>query len=78
MLRYDHFQTDYPNRRTLAITEIKEIDQINLQTSEEHKELEDKATFLPPYMGEMFILRRILHTMEGPQEENQKEYLFHS
>ena len=48
-----------------SITEIEGIDQIHLETSEEEEEIEKQATVLALDMGEMLLLRRLLHTMEG-------------
>jgi len=41
-----------------------------LETSEEEDELEEQVDVLPPNVGEMLVLGRILHTMEGLQEKN--------
>ena len=62
----------------LTIKEIEEINPIHLETSEKEEELEEQAIVLPPNVGEMLVLRRILYTMELPQEENQREHIFHS
>ena len=61
-----HFKADCSNRRDLTISEIKEIDQIHIETIEEEEELETKATIPPPDVEEMLVLRRIMHGMKGP------------
>ena len=67
---YGHFQANCPNRRALTIKKVEEIDQIHLETSKEDEEKEEQTTVLAPNVGEMLMLRRILHTMEGSKEEN--------
>ena len=75
---YGHFQADCPNIRALTIKEIKEIGQINLESSEGKEELDEEATVLPPDVGEFVVLKRILHTVEGSKEDGQREQIFHS
>jgi len=58
--------------------EIEEIHQITLESSEEGKEMKKDTTILAPYMGELLVLQRILHAIEGLRKESQREYIFHS
>jgi len=40
--------------------------------------MEEQAIVLAPDVEEMLVLRRLLHNMEGPQEEDQWEHILHS
>jgi len=51
-----HIQANCPNRRTLTIKEIEEIDQIHLATSEEDEEMQLDATVLVPDKGELLVV----------------------
>ena len=75
---YGHFQADCPNRRAITNKEIKEVDQIHLEISKKVEKLKEQATVLPFDVLEMLVLRRILHTMEGPLEEKQREHICRS
>ena len=75
---YNHFQADYPNRRELIMKEIEEIDQTNLDSSEEEGEREEEVIVLPHDVGEFLVLKRILPVMEGSKEESQRDHIFHS
>jgi len=64
--RYGHFQADCPNKESLRIKDIENINHIHLETSEEKEAMEEQATVLALDAGEMLVLRRLLHTIEGP------------
>jgi len=75
---YGHFQDECLNRRALTIKMIEEVDQIVIKPSEEETEEEQEATILTPEVSEFLVLNRVLHTMESPKEESQRELIFHS
>ena len=67
-----------PNKRALTIKEINKINQIVIEPSEEEVEEKEEITILTSEVGEFLVLKRVLHTMETPREENQREFIFHS
>ena len=75
---YGHFQADCPNRRVLTLKQIEEIDQFASTLDEEEEVEEDAEMVLAPDVGELIVLRRILHVKESYKEESQREHIFHS
>ena len=57
---YGHFQVNYPNRRTLSIREVDEIQAIEEEESEGEYE-EDDSTLVIQDVGELLVIRRALH-----------------
>ena len=57
---YRHFQANYPNRRTLSIREVDEIQAIEEEESEGEYE-EDDSTLVIQDVGELLVIRRALH-----------------
>jgi len=47
---------------------MEDIDQINLESSEEEGEREKEAILIPPTVGEFLVLKRILHAVKGSIE----------
>ena len=56
---YGDFQADYPNRRTLAIREVEEIQAIEEATTEQESKNEDRI-LITPDVGELLVIRRAL------------------
>ena len=74
---YGHFQEDYPNRRTLSIREVEEIQSLEEEISEEEFEEEDH-TAATSDVGELLVIRRALYAKEVPLEPSQRERIFHT
>ena len=78
MSRVWPFPSTMPNRKDLTIKQIEEINQIVIKPYDEEAEKEEEDTILAPKVGEFLVLKRVLHTIEIPMEENQRELIFHS
>ena len=74
---YGHFQVDCPNQRTLSIREVKEIQALEEETSEEEFDEEDHTTVTSD-VGELLVIRKALHAKEVPLEPTQREQIFHT
>jgi len=74
---YGHFQVDCPNRRTLTIREVKEIQATEEATSEEEAEDKDQ-TLMTLNVDELLVIQRALHVQEAPCKPSQKEQIFHT
>jgi len=56
---------------------VEEIQALEEKTSEEEFEEEDH-TIATPDVGELLVIRRVLHAKEVPLEPTQREQIFHS
>jgi len=74
---YGHFQMDCPNRKTLSIREVEDIQALEEETREEEFEEEDH-TILTLDVGKLLVIRRSLHAKEVPLEPSQREQIFHT
>jgi len=66
-----------PNRRTVSIREVEEIQAIQEEGSEEEYK-EDDPTLVTPDVGELLVIRRAVHAKEVPLKPNQREQIFHT
>ena len=66
-----------PKQEVLTLKEIEEIDHFASELAEDEDE-EVATTILAPAVGELLVLKRILHTKEATKEESQREHIFHS
>jgi len=64
-----HLQADCPNRRTLTIREVEEIQAIEEEAIEENYEEEDH-TLVTLIIGELLVIQRALHTNKFPRESS--------
>jgi len=68
---YGYFQPNYPNQRTLTIREVKEIQPIEEDDSEEEFKEEDH-TLITPNVGVLLVIQKALYTKEVPLEPSQR------
>ena len=57
---------------------MEENDQIVIEPNKEEAEEEEEDTILAPKVREFLVLKRVLHTLEVPREDNQRKLIFHS
>jgi len=73
---FGHFQADCPNRKTLTIREVKEIQALEDESSEEEDE-NDVPTLVTADVGELLLIKRSLYVTKTPIE-SQGEKMFNS
>ena len=64
---YRHFQANCPNRRTLFIREVEEIQAIEEEQSEKEYQVDDD-TLVTTDVGELLVIQRALYANEVPLE----------
>jgi len=69
---------DCPNRRTFSIVEVEEIQAVEEEKEDEEEYEEDELTLVTPHVGELLMIRRVLHAKEVPLEQRQRELIFHT
>ena len=60
-----------PSKRLKRLVKFLEIIEVD-------KAIKEGATVLAPDEGELLVLQRVLHAMEGSMEEGQRKHIFHS
>ena len=66
-----------PNRRTLSIIEVEEIQALEEETNEEEFEKEDH-TIVTSNVGELFVIPRALYAKEVPLQPTQRKQIFNT
>lgn len=75
---YGHFQDQCPNKRIMTIREVDEINQ-EIENDDEDPGDTEEETFLDADHGESLMMKRVLHAIETPKEnEEQREQIFHT
>jgi len=69
---YDHFQADFPNRKTLTIKEVEEIQALKKKISDEEFENKDH-TLVTLDVGELLVIQRAIHVKQVPLKPSQRE-----
>ena len=74
---YGHFQANCPNKRVMTLKEIEEIEESMREVEDEEEKSESEEEIVEEAdVGEILVLKRVLHTQVSMDDDGQRENLF--